>query len=364
MFEEVAQINEQKFLAELGKLLTFMYEEDRQTAIKMYSDMFAAAVDEHALLLFLVSPTRQAVMVARAYNAKERKLQVHAQYKNDDGLENDPDEVPDYVLAIAKIAANAALICGGPPLAERAEEPESDELPVQEGQFSLFDNNMEEPVPPQDPAEAEPQPAPQSEEPAEDALPEPAPDAAADEAPAAESTSASEPEDQPAEDAEDEFAESFAVVEPPEDAEPPAQEALPAETVAVPEESEEPAAPFAPIVTEMVRRPRVLLLILFTILAIPVTLIGVVLLLIPTALCLALAASFIVVGAAALTAAFAGFAVLADILVMLGASIVGLALGLLFLWLFVWFIGGAIAGLIRGVVALGGSWCYKEVPAV
>lgn len=33
---EVTHINKQKFLAELGKLLTFMYDEDRQTALAMY----------------------------------------------------------------------------------------------------------------------------------------------------------------------------------------------------------------------------------------------------------------------------------------------------------------------------------------
>ena len=34
---EVTDINKQKFLPELGRLLTFMVEEDRQTAFAMYS---------------------------------------------------------------------------------------------------------------------------------------------------------------------------------------------------------------------------------------------------------------------------------------------------------------------------------------
>ena len=50
-------------------------------------------------------------------------------------------------------------------------------------------------------------------------------------------------------------------------------------------------------------------------------------------------------------------------LLLFGAAVVLLALGLLFLWIFVWFIAGAIAGLIAGVIRLGGSWCYKEVAA-
>ena len=40
---EVTDINKQKFLAELGKLLTFMYDEDRQDALAMYARMFDAA---------------------------------------------------------------------------------------------------------------------------------------------------------------------------------------------------------------------------------------------------------------------------------------------------------------------------------
>ena len=110
------------------------------------------------------------------------------------------------------------------------------------------------------------------------------------------------------------------------------------------------------------RKARVPLLILYILLAIPVTLLGIALLLIPTALSLALAASILSGGIATLMAAFGGFPVLADFLVVLGSAIVLLAIGLLCLWLFIWFIGGAIVGLIRGVFALGRRWCYEEVP--
>ena len=46
------------------------------------------------------------------------------------------------------------------------------------------------------------------------------------------------------------------------------------------------------------------------------------------------------------------------------AALLLLAFGLLFLWLFIWFIGGAIVGLVRGVIELGQSWCFKEVPVL
>ena len=66
----------------------------------------------------------------------------------------------------------------------------------------------------------------------------------------------------------------------------------------------------------------------------------------------------------AVSSVFGGFAVLADLLVVLGAALILLALGLLFLWLFIWLIGGGIVGLVRGVCALARKWCYKEVPAI
>ena len=105
------------------------------------------------------------------------------------------------------------------------------------------------------------------------------------------------------------------------------------------------------------------LLILFIILAIPLTLIGLVVLLIPTILFLALAAGTIIAGVMILSAAFSGFTMFSDLLVVLGLAIIVLALGLLFLWTFIWFIGGAIVGLVRSVVSLGEQWCYEEVAA-
>ena len=96
-------INRQKFLAELAKLLTFMYEEDRRYALEMYERMFDIAEDnEQWLLQNLMSPTRQAVIIARSYDAKERKLSVEAEWREDE--EEDPgSETPPFVLAINKI---------------------------------------------------------------------------------------------------------------------------------------------------------------------------------------------------------------------------------------------------------------------
>ena len=385
------RINRQKFLAELGRLLTFMYEEDRQTALAMYNRMFDEAEDEQALIQYLVSPTRQAVVLARAYNAKERKLQVHSQSR--DEYEQVSDEIPDFVLAINKLQEEASAL-------------KITTQQVSEDQISLFDDSNAGTVP----------------APAAQVYTEPAADEEkagtqdADEEAAVQKETPPLFADEPAEeteqdemsnsvnrlaDAVDAFLADFTIsndelipkdkpVGEEQDAEP--EKTKPAaaeETVEVsageavieqpeatetrkhvqtePEETEAEAvknAEEAEDYTEdagTVRKPIVPLLILYIIIAIPLGLIGILLLLLLAFMSLSLAVTTGFFGIYGFAATFTGFAVLADILVVAGASLILLSLALLFLWLFVWFIGGGIVGLIRGLCALGGSWCYKEV---
>ena len=82
-----------------------------------------------------------------------------------------------------------------------------------------------------------------------------------------------------------------------------------------------------------------------------------------TALFVSLSFGMIAIGSILVISAFSGFAVLADILLLLGAAIIALALGLLFLWLAIWLVAGGMAGLIRSVRELYREWCFKEVPA-
>ena len=349
---EVNDIIKQKFLAELGKLLTFMYEEDRQTALAMYSKMFDDAADERDLLHYLISPTRQAVVIARTYNARVRKLQVESQSREQDGAE--AEAAPDFVLAIDQLY--------------REYFPSQEEnVQVLADQFSLFEEAQpaeedivrdppEPEAPPAQPVvqeEAEQVPAETVEEPeAAEAAPSSTADAVEEVFEAANAEAKVQQNDV------DSFLEDFSVPAelPPED-EPPEEdqaEEPDAEAEDLPYPEEEP---------QTVRKPRVFLLILFVLLAVPITLACVVLLLVPTLLSLGLSAAAIVSGAAFLVAAFSGFQILADFLLLFGAAVVLLALGLLLLWIFIWFIAGAIAGLISGVIGLGQSWCYKEVSA-
>lgn len=370
---EVTEINKQKFLAELGKLLTFMYDEDRQSALNMYSDMFDMAADEQLLLQFLVSPMRQAVIIARAYNAKERKLQVNTESRDADYYED--DGTPDYVLAISALEDEA--------LERKIISPK-----VPEEQFSLFADGVH-------PMEAEPemQDAVAPEEPATVSAPaqmaeaevimlddEDEPEYADAVTVADDSTewAAVMPEDATFDDTDEvsvfltEFsiagdelasAEEVAEVVP----EQPEKDTAPHSKVkekAVNEQRQRPAKQEVQTVDLVERKANIPLLALYVIIAVPVVAVCVFALLIPTLFFLLMAVGAVVLGCMALSSAFGAFTMFADVMVVLGAALAILAIGLLCLWLFVWFVGGAIAGLINAIIKLGGKWCYKEVPAV
>ena len=457
-------INRQNFLAELSKLLTFMYEEDRQRALSMYERMFDITEDEQGLIQHLMSPTRQAVIIARAYDAKERKLSVSSQVRGDTA-ETEETEIPKFVLAINKIFDDLF--------------PDSTEDALQENQVSFFDMGLAEKEDfvapkPTVPAGAvllsdtqkfrlDPQGVEIGEpEEAEAAAPEevptdtdvtpadtPADDAAADEtpdflaggttidelitawkkdleadmnadadapadgvaadasiseeaAPAQEAEEEISSEEEPAPPAEEEPAPEVAGEE---DAEKAAEDietadadsaadvdaeaselsdypvvfsasaeaedaeetddavAAVEETAAAEDAAPEPEAS-APAgsrkkasVQQETSVPKT---VLFLLIAIPVVLVLLALLLIPTLLFVGVSAGLIILGATLAVSAFSGFSVLADLLLLIGAALVTLALGLLFLWLTVWTIGGGMGGVIRTVGELHRKLCMKK----
>ena len=377
---EVTSINKQKFLAELGKLLTFMYEEDRQRAMGLYSRMFEEAGDEQALIQALISPTRQAVVVARAYNSNLGRLSLNAETK---AAPEDRDEngVPDYVQAIEKVREQAWAAIGVPAAAEEAEE-----APAEAGEAEEAPAEVEE----VEEAPAEVEEAEEAPAEAEEVEEAPAEVEEVEEAPAA----AEEAEEAPAEteEVEEAPAETEEVEEAPAEAE--EVEEAPAET----EEAEEAPAAAEPdrsahegiefftlpeegketpqsdtlldentfnIDSDALRKPRrkakPFALILYILLAIPLTICAIAVLLVPAILFLALSVAAIICGVVLVSTAFKGFPVFADIMVVLGLSMVLFALGLLFLWTAIWFVGGAIVGVVHGVAALCEKWCYKEV---
>ena len=120
-----------------------MYEEDRQTALAMYNQLFDEVDDEQGLLQLLVSPTRQAVVIARSYNAKERKLQVHAQSREESDTASD-GAAPEFMGVIESIREEA-LSRQAPKTAE-----------VSADQFSMFEDDFFAPTP-ETPAAPRPQ---------------------------------------------------------------------------------------------------------------------------------------------------------------------------------------------------------------
>ena len=473
----VNAINRQKFLAELAKLLTFMYEEDRRYALEMYERMFDIAEDnEQWLLQNLMSPTRQAVIIARSYDAKERKLSVAAEWREDE--EEDPgSETPPFVLAINKIfddlfpdeedlgEAVDTLDASFDPDTAGKEEPKRPKMPkaaVLLGRTQEFESVTDSVIEgmdliesteeadredwtdrtdfEKDESEREPDPrvqivdrtafyelteeetAPEPEETSNEAAQGPEKALPAEmEAPEQESEAKAEPgtdaETQPAETEPAEAGEQpkkrrsieellgmrkekkrsenpeqngaepvKAAEEPAEEAKPvPAELAKKAETpepTGLPEETAEtPKPPLVLLEDEPVIRkpesgkkeeeeaipvrrvPNVPAMILFFIVAIPSVPVMLALLALITALFVSLSFGMIAIGSILVISAFSGFAVLADILLLLGAAIIALALGLLFLWLAIWLVAGGMAGLIRSVRELYREWCFKEVPA-
>lgn len=341
-----------------------MYEEDRQTALAMYNQLFDEVDDEQGLLQLLVSPTRQAVVIARSYNAKERKLQVHAQSREESETA-DYGTAPEFIGVIDGILEEA-LSRQAPKAAE-----------VSADQFSMFEDDFFAPTPEAPSAEAEVQP----EAPAAEAAVEAPAEASPAEAAETEAPDPAAPVDEvdafiadfsiPAD--QQEFApEAGEQTAPAEAAEPAAEAAEDAESaegdsapIEIEEEDvEEYDDGYYDEDYEPVRKPRVFLLILYILLAVPVGLLGILLLIVPTLLFLVLAGLIIAGGVMAVTSAFgSGIAVFADIMVIIGMAFILLALGLLALWIAVWLVGGAMVGLVRGLIHLGGKWCYKEVEA-
>ena len=323
---EVSTINKQKFLAELAKLLTFMYEDDRQKALGAYNEMFDEAEDEQMLLQALVSPLRQAVEVARAYNAGKQSLSTAAKPREDEEA-NDA-----FMDTIHRIRAEAL-------------KKQPAVQVVNENQISLFDAPEEA-----GPAEAPAQPEAAAEASAEEAAAPVEPEDGA-EAPAEEAGAPEEAETENGPEAEEDTQADE------EDEDAPLPESKPAPALHTAElDRSQPAQ-------KTVRKARVPLLILYILLAIPLGLIGLAILLIPALVSLAAAIVCITVAVLAVTSALGSFPKIANLLVALGAALILLAVGLVFLMLFVWFLAGAIGGMINGLITLGGKWCYKEVPA-
>lgn len=349
-------MDKKKFLNELGKLLTFMFDEDRRTALAMYEDLFREADDEDALLQLLSSPTRQAVTIARAYDAKERQLAMESRTGRHSA------DSPDFIRVIEDIRETAIQrgIVGFHPSADQFslfdEEPEGDTL------FTAEEIHQE-PAPaaePEDPFALDDFPDELKDFIAatvsmdDDAFRTPDPEKPA-RAAAIEELTPEEKADQQLDlfTLEEDLPAEKPVAKPRKEASP-AEEEIPHRKAA--SHSRFDPAPEAPVK----RKCSIPMLILYLLISVPITAFLILLLLIPTLLCLAASVATGVVAVQAIASAFVGFAVFADIMVVLGGGLMTLALALLFLWLFIWLVNSVIAGLIQSAIRLGNRLCYRE----
>lgn len=348
-------INKQKFLAELGRLLTFMAEEDRLETLALYDSLFDSAVSEQALLQFFVSPTRQAVVLARAYQSGKISTVPSS---SDSDIESNP--TPAHILAAESIRHDAEI--AGIISADKAESSVilAEQLPTAEVPAEIISESTSETdavkdAPISEPAVADVTEITDDTEHADAAL-------TAETEAAAENENAPE-KDNTVVDAVDNFLAGFAI-EGNELAEPETdKESLTADK----DENDLSYDPVdddfsAPLETkEKLFKPNPLLLVLYLIPAVPTAALVTLLLLIPTFFSLALSVSALAAGVMLIAAAFGGFAMLSDILVVLGGALAVLAFGILCAWLFIWFICGAISGFIRALCRLGKKLCFKEV---
>lgn len=363
----MTEINKQAFVSELAKFLSFMRDEDREALLDMYNALFDEVVDTRKLLSLLVSPTRQAVLIARAY----------------DSAPTAGGEMPKFLKVVEDIrttAINEGLMDTAEKVEEAApaselpkedaEEEEDNSIPVLENQVSIFDEAETEKKESDAPAFVfETENADAVSEQSE----EPSAKTAAEDVDALfyarEEAEAAPEEEKPAELIKSEKEINAFIADFEREAEAVINGGS-AEPKSIEDEAEavmaaaveEAAAESGPAEAKTVSKARVPLLILYCLFAIPVTLVVLTVLLVPALALFGCAVAVSVAGAYVMSAVFSGFAVLADILVVLGCALIVLAIALFFVWAFIWFVACVMVGFVRAVVNLGRKWCFKEVP--
>ena len=319
-------IDRQKYVAELGKLLSGMAPQDREAVLRGVNARFDEEGDDAAVIASLGSPTFAAVSVLRGYTPPE---------------EGASDSVP---MPEPRRARPEPKPVEPEPIEPEPEEPEApEEAEPEEPEAESAEADEPSPV--------EPVPEAESTEPAEPAEPETAEEPAEAEAPEDAVGPAEEPEEP------DEPEESGT------EAEGPGEPAGTGEAEE-PEEAEEnpDLPPFWGGPPELPKPPKakVGLLILYIILGVAVGLPLTVLF-----ACVALGifgcgGALIAAAALLVSFCFLGMGVVADILLLAGAALVLAALGLLLLFFAVWFFIRCVVGFVNLILRKGREWCYDH----
>lgn len=353
-------MDRQRYMAELSKLLAFMFKEDKEEILAQYNKMLDEAEDEQAMLDSFGSPTKLAVTISRTYDRTERKLAVNA-----DSRENAPAAAP--IPAAPQKKAESTAETAGLSYADIIEEIRREKAEEEGIEYKPIFFNDPEPAP-----EPEPEPEPVS-EPAEE-VPEESGDAAEDEVPAqeseepeeaeadveapaeAETESAEEPAEEAEEEAEEEAAESDAAETVGQETAD--EEAEPADGEETSDEESEPEVQ----VPAVLYKTNVPLLILYLIIAIPVGIALVAAAIIIGLVLLAVGAGLGAAGVKMIGFAFSAFVIFADVMLCSGVSLIAIAAALIVLWLGILMFAKGIGGIVGAVMALGRKFCVREVP--
>lgn len=381
-------MNRQRYMAELSKLLTFMFKEDKEDILAHYNKMLDEAEDEQALLESFGSPTRLAVTISRSYKRAERKLAVEADSKADKPDEGETSVEPEHIFVKPvkkETAAEKTPAAAAPGLSyadiieeirrEKAEEEGVEYTPMF---FNEPEKAPEEPEAEEKTEEAEKVPEEPEAEEAEEAdieveiVETPADEAEPDESePEEEAPEADGEAEEAAEDEAEETAEENTDEPEDEEAED-TEETVKAEDTEESESTEETAELDAvtvfdqldkmqPPVETVQYKTNVGLLILYLIFAIPIGLALFFAAVIAALSLLAAGAVLIGLGIKTVGFAFSTFAIFADSILCAGAALVALAVALMLIWLAILILFRGLGGLIAGIKALGVRICVREV---
>ena len=360
---EVTHINRQKYMAELSKLLAFMFKEDKEDILAQYNKMLDETDDEQALLESFGSPTKLAVTISRTYKRSERKLAVEA-----DSKEDKPEATEHIIVTpVKKEKEKPSVTDTGLSYADIIEEIRREKAAEEGVEYKpmFFDEPEETAV--QEELEETPAEETQTEETITEQEPAPVEEAAPEEA---ETETTEESPEKAGEAAEDE---ATVVEQTPEEKaeaipeEAPTEEAETAEEVSQPEEAVETELVFEKLESidepeaTVLYKTNVALLILYLIFAIPIGLVLLALSMAVTLILLGLGVLVIAAGVKVIAFAFSTLVIFADIMLCAGAVLIAFAIALLLLWLGILMLVRGIKGVVGGVVSLGKKLCVKEV---
>lgn len=371
-----------------------MCEEDRKAAVTMFEKVFDDAPDEQAAIAHLGSPTRQAVALARVYDFKEREREIQDTKSGRTvySADNTPafmEVIDDTYRSVLSLEPERTSVHenqisffqeDGKPQKEEKEIESTPDILNEAGKEPLNEPaSVKDDIcnKPHDTVKKRRRPAwkdPLPEETAEYNLPvagvseadnnvvRPADISTAVDVDSFVRTMKVEDEISAAEESEsndDSILDSDFYEIADTSQEENETEECSAESIETQED--ENGASVEAKATKTVRKQSVPLLVLYILLAIPVTAMIITLLLVVAAVVLAIAVFLLWIAVTLISSAFGGFAVFADIMVVLGTALVLFALGILTLWTGIWIIGGAVVGTIKTAIRLGGKVSSKEV---